>query len=236
MTTAFRAAFPRQYNYYRKQARQTWVQYGRYMQGMIALALFRTGDGERRQEYHRVQHLQQNAIRDEEKGMYWKEMEGGYYWYQAPVEIQSLLIEAFHEISGDAGIDRQLKTWLLKQKQTHSWATTKATADACYALLLGGTEWLNAERDIEVKLGDKTIEWGGERVRQVTEAERRVPAITKKYSTDHGLARSVDGEYRCDDADARKCGRWCGQNWGERGRWRCECRIAGMGGRVLAVF
>ncbi len=146
-------------NYYRKQARQTWVQYSRYMQGMIALALFRTGDGETGRNI--IESLRQNSIRDEEKGMYWGGMEGGYYWYQAPVEIQSLLIEAFHEISGDAGIDRQLKTWLLKQKHTHSWATTKATADACYALLLGGTDWLNAERDIEVKLGDKTIQWSG---------------------------------------------------------------------------
>ncbi len=146
-------------NYYRKQAQHSWVQCSPYMQGMIALALFRTGDLQTAKDI--LASLRQNSIRDEEKGMYWGGMEGGYYWYEAPVEIQSLLIEAFHEISGDAGIDRQLKTWLLKQKQTHSWATTKATADACYALLLGGTDLLNAERDIEVKLGDKTIEWGG---------------------------------------------------------------------------
>jgi hypothetical protein len=75
------------------------------------------------------------------------------------VETESLLIEAFHEISGDAAIDRQLKTWLLRQKQTHSWPTTKATADACYALIMGGQDWLNAERDVAVTLGDKKIDW-----------------------------------------------------------------------------
>lgn len=93
--------------------------------------------------------------------MYWKGMEGGYYWYDAPVETQSLLIEAFHEIGGNAGTNRELKTWLLRQKQTHSWPTTTATADACYALLLGGQDWLNAERTVDVRLGDKTIEWKG---------------------------------------------------------------------------
>ena len=36
-----------------------------------------------------------------------------------------------------------MKTWLLKQKQTQNWRTTKATADACYALLLQGTDWLS---------------------------------------------------------------------------------------------
>jgi len=144
-------------NFFRKSVQQSWVEQSKYMQGMIALALFRTGDIRTAKDILRS--LRQNAILDEEKGMYWKGMEGGYYWYEAPIEIQSLLIEAFREISGDAMVDRDLKTWLLKQKQTHSWRTTKATADACYALLLGGQDWLNAEREVEIKLGEKVIAW-----------------------------------------------------------------------------
>src|SRR5258708_14547444 len=147
-------------NYYRKQAQQLWLQTSKYSQGMIALALYRTGDIRTAKEI--LASLQQTAIRDEEKGMYWKGMEGGYYWYEAPVEMQSLLIEAFREMSGDMAVDRDLKTWLLKQKQTHSWRTTKATADACYALLLGGQDWLGAEREVEIRLGEKVIKWGGE--------------------------------------------------------------------------
>ncbi len=147
-------------NYFRKKAQQGWVQRNRYLQGMIALSLYRTGDVQTAKDI--IKALKQNAIRDEEKGMYWKGMEGGYYWYNAPVETQSLLIEAFGEISGDAGVLRDLKTWLLRQKQTHSWPTTTATADACYALLLGGQDWLNEERTVTVRLGDKTIEWPGE--------------------------------------------------------------------------
>jgi hypothetical protein len=146
-------------SYYRKKAQQGWLQSSKYMQGMIALALFRTGDVQTARNI--IASLRQNAIRDEEKGMYWKGMDGGYYWYQAPIEIQSLLIEAFREIGGDAATDRDLKTWLLRQKQTHNWPTTKATADACYALLLGGDDWLSAEREISIRLGDKTVEWGG---------------------------------------------------------------------------
>jgi hypothetical protein len=142
-------------NYYRKQVQKGWVQENRFMQGMIALALFRTGDVQTARNI--IASLRQNAMHDEEKGMWWKDMEGGYYWYQAPIETQSLLIEAFREISGDAAVDRELKTWLLRQKQTHSWKTTVATADACYALLIGADNWLGAERRIVMKLGDKTI-------------------------------------------------------------------------------
>lgn len=144
-------------NYFRKKTQRDWVKCSPYLQGMIALALYRTGDIQTAKDI--IASLQQNAIRDPGQGMYWKGMEGGYYWWQAPVETESLLIEAFHEISGDARIDRELKTWLLKQKQTHNWATTTATADACYALLMGGQNWLNAERSVQVRLGDKTIDW-----------------------------------------------------------------------------
>ncbi|HMH24230.1 MAG TPA: alpha-2-macroglobulin family protein [Puia sp.] len=146
-------------NYYRKQAQQSWLQAGRYMQGMIALALYRTGDPRTAKDI--MASLRQNAIRDEEKGMYWKDMRGGYYWYQAPIETQSLLIEAFREVAPDAAIDRELRTWLLKQKQTRDWSTTRATADACYALLLGGQDWLSEERNISIRLGDKLVSSDG---------------------------------------------------------------------------
>ena len=64
---------------------------------------------------------------------------------EAPVETQSLLIEAFQEIGKDPVAGRALKTWLLRQKQTHNWPTTTATANACYALLLDGFDWLDAD-------------------------------------------------------------------------------------------
>src|ERR1700734_3914575 len=108
------------------------------MEQMIALSLFRTGDLQKAKDI--LASLKQNAINNEETGMYWKEISGGYYWQQAPVESQSLLIEAFQEIGKDTKTVGALKTWLLKQKQTQNWKTTKSTADACYALLLQGSD------------------------------------------------------------------------------------------------
>jgi hypothetical protein len=46
---------------------------------------------------------------------------------------------------------------LLKQKQTQDWRTTKATADACYALLLQGTDLLSNAPDITIDLGTTAI-------------------------------------------------------------------------------
>ena len=45
----------------------------------------------------------------------------------------------------------------MKKKQTKNWKTNKATAEACYALLLGGSNWLNVEREVVINLGNTVI-------------------------------------------------------------------------------
>ena len=129
------------YNYFRKQTQTYWTNQSKYMQGMIALALSRTGDAKTPAAILRS--LKETSIVNEESGMYWprplgKNEKVGWFWHQAPIETQSLLIEAFQEISARCTTKTvdDLKTWLVKNKQTNNWKTTKATAEACYALLL----------------------------------------------------------------------------------------------------
>jgi uncharacterized protein YfaS (alpha-2-macroglobulin family) len=144
------------YNYYRNQTKKYWLNQSKYMQGMIALALNRTSDNAAAKQI--IQSLKENAINNEELGMYWKDWNSkGYWWYQAPIESQSLMIEAFSEIDNDAKTIGDLKTWLLKNKQTNNWKTTKATADACYALLLQGSNWLAEEKNVVIKFGFVSI-------------------------------------------------------------------------------
>ena len=89
--------------------------------------------------------------------MYWKEMSSGYYWYQSHIEKQALLIEAFDEVADDTASVEKMKTWLLKQKQTQNWKTSKATTEACYSLLLRGTNWLASDQLVEITLGKEKI-------------------------------------------------------------------------------
>lgn len=140
-------------NYYNTQSKQHWVKQGRYMQGMIALAQHRSKDSKTATAI--VKSLKENALFSEEMGMYFKEFNAGYYWYQAPVEAQALMIEVFNDVTADKKAVNDLKTWLLKQKQTQNWKTTIATAEACYALLLQGGEWIATEPVVEIKAGDQ---------------------------------------------------------------------------------
>ncbi len=144
------------FDYYKGQAKKYWLENSRYMQGMIALALHRYDDKATPKDI--MKSLKENALNNEEMGMYWKDNYEGYYWYQAPIEAQALLIEAFDEVSNDKKAVDDLKVWLLKSKQTQDWKTTKATTEAVYALLLRGTDWLATESNVEITVGDLKVD------------------------------------------------------------------------------
>jgi len=144
------------FEYYKGQAKKYWTKKSRYMQGMIALGLHRYKDEKTPMAI--IKSLKERAQISEEMGMYWKEKNYGWYWYQAPIETHSLLIEAFDEILKDEKVTDDLRVWLLKQKQTQDWKTTKATTEAVYALLLRGTDWLATESAIEIMLGNIKVD------------------------------------------------------------------------------
>jgi uncharacterized protein YfaS (alpha-2-macroglobulin family) len=96
--------------------------------------------------------IQERSVPNEEMGMFWRDTERSWWWYRAPIETQALMIEAFDEVMGDLPAVEDCRVWLLKQKQTQDWKTTKATADAVYALLLRGKDILSSEALVQVKL------------------------------------------------------------------------------------
>jgi uncharacterized protein YfaS (alpha-2-macroglobulin family) len=152
------AATQKAFDYYKQQAAKYWSRFNPYLKGQIALALNRMGDAKTATQV--MASLRETATQKEEMGMYWVNMPSGYWWYEAPIEAQSLLIEAFAEVAKDDAATDALKVWLLKQKQTQNWKTTKATADACYALLLQGSSWLSATPLVTINVGNEVIRSG----------------------------------------------------------------------------
>jgi len=141
--------------YYQGQARTYWAKRNLYSKGMLALIMQRNGDEKTARRITRS--LKENSIVSDELGMYWKENTSSWHWYQAPIETQALLIEAFSEIDADVTTIDNLKIWLLKNKQTNQWKTTKATTEAVYALLLQGSDWLSVTDAVDVLVGGKKI-------------------------------------------------------------------------------
>ena len=144
------------YDYYFGQAKKYWVERENFQKGLIALVLHRSNESEVAAMI--MASIKEHALFSDEMGMYWRDNNAGWYWYEAPVETQALLIEAFDEVSRDTKSVEQMKIWLLKQKQTQDWKTTKATAEAVYALLLRGSDWLANDKLAEIKLGNITVD------------------------------------------------------------------------------
>lgn len=143
------------YSYYERQAAQYFAGFNPYLKAQLALSQHRNGN--KAAAGRVLASLRETAVSSSEMGTYWKEMSRGYRWYEAPIEAQAQLIEAFQETGADAPMIDAMKVWLLKQKQTQNWSTTKATADACYALLLSGTDWLAASPEVTIRLGDEVV-------------------------------------------------------------------------------
>lgn len=139
------------YDFYIKLAEKNWTEQSVYLQGMLAFTFYRSGNVEKAKTI--LHSLSEQAIRDSVNGIHWKNNGRGYIWYQAPLETQSLLIEAYQEISHDQQMINDMKMWLLSQKRTQHWPTNQATADAIYALLLTGGEWTASAPDIKLKIG-----------------------------------------------------------------------------------
>lgn len=139
------------YNYNYNNIKKNWKSQSIYMQGMIALICQRNGDTQLAKQI--VANIKSMAQYSEEMGMFWKKSGYGWFWYEAPIERQALLIEAFNTITHDAESVEKMQLWLLKQKQTQSWPTTKSTTEAIYALLLNNTH-LENENGVTLTLGD----------------------------------------------------------------------------------
>ena len=145
--------------YFLKQGEKYGLKKSQYEQGLLALALMRYSNdvfGKFTMPAKIVASLKEKAINNEEMGMYWKRA-NGFYWYEMPIETQALMIELFNEVKDDKAVDG-LKVWLLKNKQTNAWKTTKATASAVYALLKTGDNWLLDDTDLSISVGGQPLD------------------------------------------------------------------------------
>ncbi len=162
-------------NFFLGQARKHWLKTAaRQTQGHLAIALKRWGgDANVASSRDIMKSIKERSVTSEEMGMFWRELELSWWWYRAPIETQALMIEAFDEVMGDATAVEECKVWLLKQKQTQDWKTTKATADAVYALLLRGRDGLASDALVEVSLGGTIVKPGTNPRRE----EAQAPAV-----------------------------------------------------------
>lgn len=148
--------FNKALKYYLSKTASGWMTMDTYQQAQAALVLMRNKN--KVEALKIIDLLKQTAQQREEMGMYWTNNTNGWWWYQSPIETQALLIEAFDEVANDQKSVEEMKNWLLKNKQTNDWKTTKATVAACYALLMKGYNLLSDNNPSEIKIGNQDLQ------------------------------------------------------------------------------
>lgn len=149
------ADFAKAKDFYLKKLLAEWKTFDTYQLAQAALVLNRNGNNVEAKKI--INLLSQTAQQNDEMGMYWATNKAGWWWYQSPVETQALVIEAFDEVANDTKAVEEMKIWLLKNKQTNDWKTTKATVAACYALLMKGTDLLSESNEPEITIGGQKL-------------------------------------------------------------------------------
>lgn len=141
---------------YVKRSQKYWLNQGILTQGHLALYFDRNDNKEWSSKI--IESLRQRTIYKEDLGRYWKEV-NGYHWHESAIENQALLIAAFDEITADNRINNdeidQMKQWLLSNKRTNSWKSTKATSHAVYALIQRGEKWIANDKLVTVEIDGK---------------------------------------------------------------------------------
>lgn len=114
--------------------------------------------------------LKEHLVQEKTMGTHFAFNDGYYSWGMMPVTAHVAAMEALSRFEGNATIMEEMKRWLLKQKQTTQWNTPVASADAIYALLCNGRNWL-ADR------GDVTLTLGRERLRTTDTSARPLQSL-----------------------------------------------------------
>jgi len=105
-----------------------------------------------------MQSLMEYSVVTDEMGRYFDTPKARYSWFSYKIPTEVAAMEAIQRITKDTKAIDEMKRWLLKQKQTQTWETPIATADAVYALMATGASDLLANTGgVEITLGKEMI-------------------------------------------------------------------------------
>ena len=123
-----------------------------------------------------MQSLMEYSVVTDEMGRYFDTPKARYSWFSYKIPTEVAAMEAIQRITKDTKAIDEMKRWLLKQKQTQTWETPIATADAVYALMATGASDLLANTGgVEITLGKEVIR---------TPADNAIGYIKKTMSGD----------------------------------------------------
>lgn len=122
-----------------------WKQHSPYLKGYLALTLKRMG---REKDAKLVwDSVMDSAKTTEDQGTFWAAEDRSWLWYNDTVETHAFALTTLMQLSPKDARRHGLVQWLLINKKLSHWKSTRATAEAIFAL----TKYLEAEGALGVK-------------------------------------------------------------------------------------
>lgn len=140
--------------YYKAKLKKDWTKFNPYMQALIGIYFNKEGFTKERDLIYAS--LLDRAKKNTHIGMYWVE-NSGWYWYDNKIGTQAMIISFFQEMKASDKIMDDARLWLILNKEANAWETGVQTADAIYAVLLSGKNYLATSPRPTVKVGNKTL-------------------------------------------------------------------------------
>ncbi len=167
---------------------------------LSATVLYRYGKTKEAQQI--ITNFKETSTETEENGMFWKNNTQGWFWYNAPIETQSAIIEAFAEITpNDNNSIEAMKVWLIKNKKLNGWETTKATTEAVYAMSFLGKSWIDAEQNVQIESAllqknpsDATLQQSG-LIKSSIKGSEITPEMSQVTISQNGAGITLGGLY-----------------------------------------
>ncbi|MCE1167550.1 MAG: MG2 domain-containing protein [Sphingobacteriia bacterium] len=104
-----------------------------------------------------IKSLKSKSLTNADGSIYWRK-NLGYLWFEDPLKTQVLALEAIVEVENDVVLTEKVRSWLLAQRQTHSWETRSGNSDATYAFLLNGSSVTELGNPAEIILEGRKLE------------------------------------------------------------------------------
>jgi uncharacterized protein YfaS (alpha-2-macroglobulin family) len=136
-----------------------WKDHSPYMKGLLALTLKRAG---RAKDAERVwESVMDSAKTTPELGTFFAPEDRSWLWYNDTTETQAFALSTLTELKPKDARRDGLVQWLLQDKKLNHWKSTRATAEALYALVkyLEQEGALGIREDAQVTVGDKKVEF-----------------------------------------------------------------------------
>ncbi|WP_163997244.1 alpha-2-macroglobulin family protein [Pyxidicoccus caerfyrddinensis] len=135
-----------------------WKKHSPYLKGYLALTLKRAGQGKDAEKVW--ESVMDSAKTSEELGTYWAPEDRSWLWYNDTTETHAFALRTLTELKPKDPRREGLVQWLLLDKKLNHWKSTRATAEALYALVkyLQSEGALGVREDAKVTVGPRVVQ------------------------------------------------------------------------------